>query len=353
MSERADPDFDPNGPAAADAGIFGLDVDEASAALVLVPVPWDATTSYHAGTAAGPQAILAASHQMDLFDLDIVDPWRAGIHLQPVSPDLAAANARARASAEPVIAGRLAPAAAAEAQAAVDAACQRMVDQVRGETARLLEAGKLVGVVGGDHSVPLGAIQALAGHHRDFGILHLDAHHDLRDAYMGFRHSHASIMRNVLEGVPQVSRLVQVGIRDFCAEEHDYARASAGRVVVFYDQHLAAGQAEGRTWREQVEAIVAALPQAVYISFDVDGLDPAFCPHTGTPVPGGLSYEQALQLIRAVVRSGRRIIGFDLVEVAPAADGRDDWDANVGMRLLYRMSAWCLASHGLVALRGT
>jgi agmatinase len=345
------PRFDPDGPAPADAGVFGLPYTEAEAALVLLPVPWDATTSYQAGTAGGPDAILTASHQMDLFDLDVEAPYAAGIHMLPVSTTLAALNAEARAAAEPVIAGGLDADAEAAACARVDALCERMVTTVREETRRLLGLGKLVAIVGGDHSVPLGAIQALAEQHPAFGILHFDAHHDLRDAYMGFRHSHASIMFNVMQTVPQVTRLVQVGIRDFGAAEHAYARDSGGRIAVFYDQHLAAARAEGVPWKLQVERMVAALPDAVYVSFDVDGLDPAFCPHTGTPVPGGLHYEEALQVLRAVVRSGRRIIGFDLVEVAPAPDAGDEWDANVGMRLIYRMAALTLASQGKARFR--
>lgn len=343
-------DFDPNGPASAADGIFGLPFSEADAALVLLPVPWDATTSYQAGTAGGPAAILAASPQLDLFDLDLVDPYAPGIHLKAEPAELAALNREARRDAERVMADGGDPAARAACLARVNAACGRMVEHVRGETARLLDAGKLVGVVGGDHSVPLGAIAALGERHPGFGVLHFDAHHDLRDAYMGFEHSHASIMRNVLERVPQVTRLVQVGIRDFSADEHDFAAASGGRVAVFYDQRLAEARAEGVAWREQAERIVAALPDDVYVSFDIDGLDPRFCPHTGTPVPGGLAFDEAVHVIREVVRSGRRIIGFDLVEVAPGGEG-DEWDANVGMRLLYRLACWTMASQGLVARR--
>ena len=343
-------DFDPNGPASAADGIFGLPHAEAQAALVLVPVPWDATTSYQAGTARGPAAILAASPQLDLFDLDLVAPYAPGIHLKAEPAELAALNREARRDAERVMADGGDDAARAACLARVNAACERMVDHVRHETRRLLEAGKLVGIVGGDHSVPLGAIAALGERHPDFGVLHFDAHHDLRDAYMGFKHSHASIMHNVLAQVPQVTRLVQVGIRDFSEDEHDQARAAGDRVVVFYDQRLAEERAAGACWRDQAERIVAALPDDVYVSFDIDGLDPRFCPHTGTPVPGGIDFEDAVHVIREVVRSGRRIIGFDLVEVAPGPDG-DEWDANVGMRLLYRLACWCMASQGLVSRR--
>jgi agmatinase len=345
---RADTDsFDPDAPASASDGIYGLPYDERRAALVLVPVPWDATTSYRPGTARGPEAIRTASAQLDLFDLELDAPYRAGIHMLPVPDELRVLNAAARADAQRAMDDPDDDA----SRARVDAACGRMVEQVRGEVRRLLAAGKLVGVVGGDHSVPLGAIAALGERHPRFGILHFDAHHDLRDAYMGFAHSHASIMHNVLAQVPQVTRLVQVGIRDFGSREHAEARAAGERVVVFYDQQLADQRAAGTAWCEQAARIVAELPELVYVSFDIDGLDPRFCPHTGTPVPGGLSFDEAVHLVREVVRSGRRIVGFDLVEVAPGADG-DEWDANVGMRLLYKLSVWTLASQGLAATRG-
>jgi agmatinase len=174
-------------------------------------------------------------------------------------------------------------------------------------------------------------------------VLHLDAHADLRDAYEGFADSHASIFHNVAERLPGVARIVQVGVRDVSEDEWEYAAGSGGRVVIHHDALLAQARLDGETWGAQVQRIVADLPADVYLSFDIDGLDPALCPHTGTPVPGGLSFHQACALISGVVRSGRRIVGFDLVEVAPGPDG-DEWDGNVGARLLYKMIGWMLQS---------
>lgn len=344
--------FDPNGPADADAGIFGLPFTEAESALVIVPVPWDATTSYRPGTARGPEAVLAASPQLDLYDLELEDPWAPGIHLLPIPRKLAKWNKAARKAALPVIEGGATGKRALRACAEVDALCDRMVDAVQDECARLLAADKTPAVLGGDHSTPLGCIAAVGERHREFGILHLDAHHDLRKAYQGFAHSHASIMRNVIELVPAVTKLVQVGIRDFSQDEHDFARAQGGRIAVHYDRWLAEARAGGTPWAEQAKRIVAALPEQVYLSFDIDGLDPVLCPSTGTPVPGGLQFDEVALLVREVVTSGRRIVGFDLVEVAPGdAAAADSWDANVAMRLLYRMAGWTLASQGRVRLR--
>jgi len=224
---------------------------------------------------------------------------------------------------------------------------EKLNQYVYQETKRLLNAKKCVGIVGGDHSVPYGAILAMGEKHSSFGILHFDAHSDTRKAYEGFTWSHASIMYNVLENIPQVTKLVQVGIRDFCEEELNYVQRQEERVQVFFDRDLARRKFEGANWSKLSKEIVASLPKHVWVSFDIDGLDPRFCPHTGTPVPGGLDFQEANYLLSTLVNSGKEIIGFDLNEVAPNLENQgDDWDANVGARLLYKLSAWTLASQG-------
>lgn len=343
MSTR---DFDPNAPALSGSGIYGLPHTPEQARVVLLPVPWDVTTSYRPGTSRGPAAILAASHQVDLFDVEVGEPYRAGIAMLEEPAEIAAWNREGRGPAERVIEaggdveGRPDLASALER---VNELGDRLNDFVRWQAQEWLAAGKLVGVVGGDHSAPFGLIDALAKQHPGLGILHVDAHADLRDAYEGFAWSHASILHNVVTRVPGVARVVQVGIRDLCAAERDFIDASAGRVVTHFDAGLAARRFAGETWAEQSRAIVSALPADVYVSFDIDGLDPSLCPHTGTPVPGGLTFLQATYLIGDVARSGRRIVGFDLNEVAPGEDG-DEWDANVGARLLYKLIGWALRS---------
>jgi agmatinase len=230
------------------------------------------------------------------------------------------------------------------AAATVDAHMEKMNAWVRATVELFLERGKIVGTIGGDHSVSFGAIEAHARRFPGLGILHVDAHADLRHAYEGFTWSHASIMDNVVERIPQVSRLVQVGIRDLCEEEHDRIAASGGRIRTFFDAELAEARFAGETWGQQVLRIVEALPRDVYVSFDIDGLDPTLCPHTGTKVPGGLSFQMATGLLAAVVRGGRRIVGFDLTEVVPAGDGTE-WDENVAARLLYKLIGWTLRSN--------
>jgi agmatinase len=199
-----------------------------------------------------------------------------------------------------------------------------------------------VGLVGGDHSTPLGLFRAQAARHKRFGILHIDAHMDLRIAYEGFTFSHASIMYNALP-LKELTTLVQVGIRDFCQQENDVMVAQKGRVKVVRSADIRRQQFDGVTWRDQCDAIIAALPEAVHISFDIDGLDPTLCPHTGTPVPGGLAFEEATYLLSRLAASGKRIIGFDLVEVSPGKES--DWDANVGARLLWHLCGVMARSH--------
>jgi agmatinase len=338
--------FDPNAAAAPDSGIYGLPHAPEEARVVLLPVPFEATTSYGGGTQNGPEAILEASRQVNLFDIETGKPYEAGIALLPEPEGVRAWNEEAKQAARPVIeAGGLGDDPALRAAAArVNALSERMNAQVLAETRRWIAAGKLVGLVGGDHSTPFGCIQAHAERYPGLGILHLDAHADLRVAYEGFTWSHASIMHNVVERLPGVAKVVQVGIRDFCEEEHAQIEGSKGRIVTHFDAHWQAARQRGTPFAELVQRAVEALPQQVYLSFDIDGLDPTLCPHTGTPVPGGLSFGEACGLVRAVAESGRRIVGFDLNEVAPDPEGKDEWDANVAARLLYKMIGWALRS---------
>ncbi len=202
------------------------------------------------------------------------------------------------------------------------------------QTKDLLDAGKLVAVLGGDHSTPLGYFKAIAEKHGGFGILQIDAHCDLRAGYENFKYSHASVMYNALEEIPQLQKLVQVGIRDYCEEEFDYIQNSNGRVITFFDKDIKEAQYEGIAWQTIVDRIIKDLPQKVFISFDIDGLDPKLCPHTGTPVQGGFETEQIFYLFKKLMQSGRQLVGFDLNEVGVS---QDEWDENVGARCLFKL----------------
>ena len=349
--------FDPNGPAKLTSGIFGLPYNEEESKLVYLPVPWEATTSYGGGTSNGPEAILNASRQVDLFDLEVHRPYEAGIYMLPESHEVRKWNEEGKFLAQKIIQNLVAEHVAhsqdmAHALIRVNELGEQLNHYVYQETKRLLSAGKLVGVVGGDHSVPFGALKAISEKYASFGILHIDAHSDTRNAYEGFEWSHGSIMHNVIEKIPNIKQLVQVGIRDVGEDEIEYiTQTKKSQITCFFDRILASKKMEGATWGELCKPMIQALPDSVWISIDIDGLDPQFCPHTGTPVPGGLSYQEVLYLIAQVYHSGKKIIGFDLNEVAPhPTDPTDEWDANVAARILYKLSAWTLASQGKVKL---
>ncbi|MBI1316955.1 agmatinase [bacterium] len=328
------PDFDPNGLAVSD-GLFGLPIAPEQSKLVIVPVPWAATVSYREGAAESIPSLVQASWQVDLYDPIYPSGWKNGIALLPVDGELEAKGIKARQQAlkhlERLSSGKK----PAESLEKTNKACQFMVDRVYELCATELDRGKKVGLLGGDHSTPLGLIRALAERHEHFGILQIDAHFDLRKAFEGFVYSHASIMHNALE-LPQVHKLVQVGIRDYCDEELEKVRTEGDRIRAWYDRDLRQKMFEGAQFSSLVDAIVRDLPDKVYVSFDIDGLDPSLCPRTGTPVPGGLQWNEALYLLEAVHQSGRTLIGFDLNEVV--AQTGEDWDAMVGARLLYRLS---------------
>jgi len=341
--------FNPDGVGQLNGNLFGLPFTYEESKIVILPVPWDVTVSYSDGTSDGPQAILDASPQLDFNDPDFPDAWKTGFFLTPVSKEWKKLNDDLRLNSSQYIdflenGGNVNEnEEMRQILAEVNTACDVLRQRVYERTTEMLNEGKFVALLGGDHSTPLGFIQALAKKHNDFGILQIDAHCDLRDAYEGFSYSHASIMFNALK-TPQVKKLVQVGIRDYCRAESEMEKNSGGRIKIFYDSYLKNSSYEGKTWNSLCDEIITSLPQNVYISFDIDGLDPKLCPGTGTPVPGGLEFEQAVYLFRKLTEIGRTIIGFDLNEVSP--DG-NEWNANVGARMLWKLCVFAAKSNNL------
>lgn len=247
-----------------------------TARCVVIPFGLEASVSYGGGTAAGPAAIMDASQQLELFDDEL---WREAVL------DYGIAAIR-----EPEIAGTL-PAA---------------LDQLAALTGAVVAQGKVPFVIGGEHSLTPGAIRPLVAKYPDLAILQIDAHADLRDGYLGEHYSHASAMRRCLDN-PGVT-LVSVGIRALCAEEARFYLDNTQRIHM----HFAKDQAS-----YNLEAIVAPLKgRPLYITFDIDGLDSALIPATGTPVPGGLGYLQALAILRRACEV-TTVVGADLVELAP------------------------------------
>ena len=326
------PVFDPDAPAAEGSGIFGLDIPVHEARIVLVPVPFDATTSFRQGTSDGPAAILAASHQVDLYDAELGAIHEVGIALLEEAPETRHLNTVARTLADTARHGN-SKAALVELNSIGD----RLHGSVQETVARQLDREVVVGTLGGEHAVAFGAIAAHLGRYPEMGVLHVDAHADLRLAFEGLTWSHASVMRNVMEKTA-LKRLVQVGIRDVGRGEVKFIRANPDRITTYFDPDVSRRLLSGTTFATLAAQVVERLPREVYISLDIDGLDPTLCPSTGTPVPGGLSFHEICVLLSAVTDSGRRIVGFDLTEVAPGpGDFASSWDANVGARLLYKL----------------
>ena len=250
--------------------------DPGAARAVVIPFGLEASVSYGGGTAAGPAAILKASQQLELYDDEL--GCEAYLHYG--------------------VAALRAPTIATPVEAALD--------QLAGLVETVLEAGKFPFVLGGEHSLTAGAIRPYAARHPDLVVLQLDAHADLRDGYLGERYSHAAAMRRVLD-LPGVS-LVSAGIRAISQTEVKFYEANRHRIAIHWARDRA---------RWDIDAMVAPLKgHPVYVTFDIDALDASVMPATGTPTPGGLSYDQALAILRAACRTGK-VVGADLVEFAP------------------------------------
>lgn len=332
-------DFDPNGTGIDNGNYFGLPFTPEESALVLLSVPWDVTSSYGEGSSYAPDAIIGASMQLDLYDPVNPDAWRRGIGTIGIDYSIQEGSALLREEAKKVMKHL------EKGKDGTDDSVSRRTQMINEKSAKLndkvyveslgwLVKGKIVGLIGGDHSTPFGLISAVAEREGAISVLHIDAHADLRAAYQGFTDSHASIMYNVATRIAGVEKLVQVGVRDMCDCEAQFA-AENPKVTMLTDYALTENTFKGVTWDRQCEDIVGGLGEKVYVSFDIDGLSPENAPNTGTPVPGGLSFNQAVYLIDKIAATGRRIVGFDLCEVSPKVGS--DWDANVGARILYKL----------------
>lgn len=340
--------FDPSQPGLADANIYGLPFTADESDFIIIPVPWEVTVSYGAGASEGPNAIFEASFQVDLLHQKFPDLWKLGVFMDEAQEHWQSNSEKYKNLAQPIIeilekGENVAdhPALQTDLET-INKATAQLNEEVKQKVLYWIEKGKKVVLLGGDHSTPLGYYQALATQHNDFGILHLDAHMDLRIAYEGFEHSHASIMYNAIQ-LPQISKLVQVGIRDFSEQEVSVIQ-STDKVKVFTDTDIKGQLFEGKNWKQLCDEIIASLPEKVCVSFDIDALERWYCPNTGTPVPGGLTFEMATYLLDQLAASNKKIIGMDLVEVAP---GEDDWDGNVGARLLFHLCGAFAQNNGM------
>lgn len=266
--------------------------DLTRAHVVILPVPYDATTSGLSGARDGPRAIIEASVNMEWYDIGIeAEPYRSGIHTLPaIEPDLASP--------------------------------ERTVQRVRQVVADLLAQDKFVVTLGGEHTVSVGAVQAHAARYRNLSVLAFDAHADLREDYMGTAYSHACTLRRILDVCP---RLVQVGLRSATREEHDFIREGN---LPFYTVEAYRALTDGPA------EVLSYLSSSVYVSIDLDAFDPSQVAAVGTPEPGGLLWHEVTGLLARVARE-RRIVGFDVTELAPALGPYSG--AQLAAKLIYRL----------------
>ncbi len=241
--------------------------------VVILPVPVDRTTSYVPGTRSGPREILQASSHMELWDEELgTDVHPVGIFTLPEME---------------LPFGELQP----------------LMDEIQRVASEVFSRGKFLVALGGEHSITPPLVAAAAAKYRGVHVLQIDAHADLRDSYMGTRHNHACAMRRTLDH----ASITQVGIRSLSTDEA--AVLPKLRTSIFYDSSMRADPA----W---IDRVVESLGDPVYITIDVDGLDPAIMPATGTPEPGGLSWYEMLALLRATIER-RDVVGCDVVELSP------------------------------------
>jgi agmatinase len=283
----------PDWPVALPANFGGLEDEFASldrARAVVLPVPYDFSTTYQGGTRWGPRAILSASQNMELWDEELGPTYRAGIHTLP--------------EIEPTAEGP-----------------EAMAERVEQATSWIFNQGKMPVVLGGEHSLSAGTVRAALLKYPKLSVLQFDAHADMRDRYLDSRYSHACVMRRVREMAPAAS----VGIRSFSEEEAQQLRM---RPVPMWSPR------QFRALEGDWTPILASLSDEVFITFDLDALDPGIVPGTGTPEPGGLDWYEAVDLL-ARVASKRHIVGFDMVELSPIP-GQVASDF-LAARLTYRM----------------
>jgi len=298
--------------------IFDLNINPEDASIILIPVPWETTVSYRKGTSDGPKYILQASPQIDMFDIDFPESDNK-FYMLPINENIKQKSLQLQ---------------QIDDKSIINEECQEMVNWVYEETKKYI-INKKVGLIGGEHSVILGYIKSLAELH-NFGILQIDSHADLRNCYNNLIYSHASIMHNVLK-IKEVTKLVQVGIRDYSKYEYETIQNSEGRIITFFDNDIKDMLYNNVSWHSICEEIINSLPYKVYISFDIDGLDPKLCPDTGTPVPGGFDMYQIFYLFKLLQKSGKKIIGFDLNGVSNGNSTDDTINSITGARVLYKL----------------
>ena len=339
-------DFNPNTITPDNGCYFGLSHDPESAALVLLSAPWDTTTSLRSGSSYAPDAIIEVSRYVDFYEPLAPNSWQKGIATAPIDYSIQDLSHRLRSDAERVInlhdelgmsvidnlmyERRL---------RRVNEGSVEVNNNIFQQASNWLSKDKIVGLVGGDQSVTYGIVRAMGYKYEKLGLLHIDSKCDMREAFQGFDFSHASTMFNIMRDVPQVDKLVSVGVQEFSPIEWERV-SNNGRIKVFTAQQMWSDQFEGTPWSKIVDDIIAELPDHVYISLDIDGLMNECSPNKGHMTAGGLNFHQVIYLMDRIITSGRRIVGFDLTEVSPNIENKADM--RIVARLLFKMCSIAL-----------
>lgn len=318
---------------------FGIPAEEENAGIVIIPAPWEPTVSYGRGTSKAPGIIKKASQQIDIYDIFWGEPWRAGWFMREEQP---AHKEKSNYLTEQVDRLRESDSSNAEKLKEVDDECRNFLNELGNDCQEVLTRQQFPVIVGGEHTCALPLINALAKK-ETFGILQIDAHADLHPQFEGLTYSHATVMHQALKE-DNVQSIVNVGLRDFAAREARIIGENSDRYIPYLGSSIAERLYDGGKWRNICNEIVYDLPDKVYISFDIDGLEPWLCPGTGTPVPGGLEYFQAIALLREIVEAGKQIIGFDLSETAPS---ETNLGGNTASRILYNLCSAVTVSNKL------
>jgi len=272
------------------------------ARIVVIPIPYDRTSTWMKGADKGPSAIIEASAHMELYDIETdSEVYKNGIF-----------------TAKPLNGPELP---------------EDMIEMVTEQVHKYLERDKFIVVVGGEHSVSIGSVRAHAANNVDMTVLQLDAHSDLRDEYDGSKYNHACVMARIMELCP----IVQVGIRSMDSSEK---QALDTNRVIFARDILT-----NKSW---IEKVLSKLTENVYLTIDLDVFDPSIMPSTGTPEPGGLSWYEVLELLRTVFEN-RNVVGFDVVELCP--DEGNKAPDFLAAKLIYKLLSYKSASRFAIRLQ--
>lgn len=296
------------------------------AGIVYLPVPWDATTSGMKGTANGPENILRHSLEIDLFDHRTPEAWCLGHQFLQIEESTSLLNMETRDIVQAYRKGH-------GDLLQIDQACERIHQEIYEKIDQWQADRRLIVLVGGEHSISYGSIRSHLERFPKMHVLQLDAHMDLRKAYEGIKFSHASIFYNVLNYLP-LTGLYQLGVRDLCREEWALAERD-DRVHFILAEDIYSQKARGISFHNQLGQFLNSISDEIYLSIDIDVLEPHYCPNTGTPVPGGLSFWDILQVVDAIHKLGKKIVGLDLVETG----GTGYTDGFTAAKLLYLVAS--------------